>query len=103
MPEKRSGYPADPPSTGASRRRAHPGCFSRLLSDGDAAASAEDAGSRTDAAGSAGKTGRHSNAGRVFSDDRWTATGHAASHRTESRAGAVAPPPELGFAATTAA
>src|SRR2546423_11414990 len=102
MSEKGSGHPADPPSTGASGRRAHPGCIPRLLSDGDAAASTEDAGSRTDPAGSAGKTGWHSNAGRVFSDYRWPSPGHAALHRTASRAGTFAPSSEPRPATTTA-
>src|ERR1017187_4269423 len=102
MPEERTGYPADPPSTGASGGRAHPGCLPRLLSDGDAAASAADAGTWTDTAGSAGNTGRYSNAGRIFSDYRWPPTGHAALHRTESRSGAVAPSSEPRPAATTA-
>src|SRR4051812_47475187 len=63
---ERSGHPADPPSTGASSRCPYPGCLPGLLPDGDPAASTEDAGSRADAAGSAGKTGWHPNAGRVF-------------------------------------
>src|SRR5258708_8892111 len=102
MPEERSGHPADPPSTGAPGRRAYPGCLPRLLSDGDAETSAADACSRTDPAGSAGKAGRNSNAGRVLSDYRWPPPDPAALHRTESGAGAVAPSPEPRPAATTA-
>src|SRR5260370_541791 len=41
MSEERSGHPADPSSTGASGRRAHPGCLPRLLPHGDAAVSEE--------------------------------------------------------------
>src|SRR3989442_10543129 len=102
MPEERSGRPADPPSTGATGGGAHPGCLPRLLSDGDAEASAAGARSRTDSAGSVGKTGRYSNAGRNFSDYRWPPTGHAALHRTEPRAGPLAPSSEPRPAATTA-
>jgi hypothetical protein len=68
MPEKRSGHPANPPSTRASGGRAHSDCLPGLLSDRDAETSAADACSRIDTAGSLGKTGRHSNAGRLFSD-----------------------------------
>src|SRR5260370_20618958 len=103
MPEERSGHPADPPSTGAPGGRAYPDCLPRLLSDGDAAASAAAACSRTDPAGSAGKAGRYSNAGRVFSDHRWPPLDHASLHRTESGAGASAPSSEPRAAATTAA
>src|SRR5258705_6558562 len=95
-------YPADPSSTGASGGRAYPRCLPGLLSDGDSAASAANACSRTDTAGSAGKTGRHSNAGRVLSDYRWPPPDHAVVHRTESGAGAVAPSTEPRPAATTA-
>src|SRR6266581_6738067 len=102
MPEERSGHPTDPPSTGASGGRAHPDCLPGLLSDGDAATSAADACSRTDSAGSTGNTGRYSNAGRVLSDYRWPPLDHAALHRTESGAGAVASSPEPRPAATTA-
>src|SRR5260370_16971580 len=102
MPEERSGHPADPPSTGAPGGRAYPDCLPRLLSDGDAAASAAAACSRTDPAGSAGKAGRYSNAGRVFSDHRWPPLDHASLHRTESGAGASAPSSEPRPAATTA-
>src|SRR5205807_3529736 len=52
--------------------------------------------------GSVGKTGRYSNAGRNFSDYRWPPTGPAALHRTESRAGTLAPSSEPRPAATTA-
>src|SRR5437660_296345 len=102
MPEERSGRPADPPSTGATGGGAHPGCLPRLLSDGDAEASAAGARSRTDSPGSVGKTGRYSNAGRNFSDYRWPPTGPAALHRTESRAGTLAPSSDPRPAATTA-
>src|SRR4051812_10499661 len=102
MPEERSGHPADPPSTGASGGRAHPGCLPRLLSDGDAEASAADACSRIDTAGSAGKTGRYSDAGRVLSDHRWPPPDHATLHRTEPRAGNFAPSSEPRPAPTTA-
>src|SRR6266853_2607406 len=102
MPEERSGHPADPPSTGAPGRRAHPDCLHGLLSDGDAETSAADARSRTDAAGSAGKAGRNSNAGRVLSDYRWPPLDHAALHRTESGAGTATPSPASRLAATTA-
>src|SRR5437667_8552193 len=102
MPEERSGRPADPPSTGATGGGAHPGCLPRLVSDGDAEASAAGPRSRTDSAGSVGKTGRYSNAGRNFSDYRWPPTGPAALHRTESRAGTLAPSSEPRPAATTA-
>src|SRR5882672_9777127 len=102
MPEERSGHPADPPSTGASGRRAHPDCLPGLLSDGDAETSAADACSRTDPAGSAGKAGRYSNAGRVLSNYRWPPLDHAALHRTESGAGTVAPSSEPRPAPTTA-
>src|SRR4030088_88294 len=102
MPEERFGHPADPPSTGASSRRAHPDCLHGLLSDGDAETSAADACSRTDPAGRAGKTGRHSNAGRVLSDYHRPRPGHAALHRTESGAGTVASSPEPRPTATTA-
>ena len=102
MPEERSGHPADPSSTGASGGRAHPGCLPRLLSDGDAEASAADACSRIDAAGGAGETGRHSNAGRLVSDYRWPPPDHAALHRAGSRAGTLASSPEPRTAAATA-
>src|SRR4030088_3313641 len=102
MPEERFGHPADPPSTGASSRRAHPDCLHGLLSDSDAETSAADACSRADPAGSAGKAGRYSNARRVLSDYRWPPTDHAALHRTESGAGVAAPSPESRAAATTA-
>src|SRR5882762_9684289 len=102
MPEERSGHPADPPSTGASGRRTHPDCLPGLLSDGDAETSAADACSRADPAGSAGETGRHSNAGRVLPDYRWPPLDYAALHRTESGAGTLAPSPQARPAATTA-
>src|SRR5665213_81648 len=104
MPEERPRYPADPPSTGASRGRAHPHCLPGLLSDGDVEASAADACSRPDATGSSGKAGRHSNARRIFSDHRWPSPGHAALHRTRSRAGdsASSPEPRIATATTSA-
>src|SRR5438132_3415423 len=64
-----------------------------------------------DTAGSPGKTGGHSNAGRIFSDYRWPPTGNAALHRTESRAGPLLhhltlvlpqqPPPRITAPAST--
>src|ERR1700689_3827016 len=102
MPEERSGHPADPPSAGASSGRAHPGGLPRLLSNGDAEASAADACSRIDTAGGAGETGRHSNARRIFSDHRWPPPGHAALHRAGPRAGTFASSPEPRTAPATA-
>src|ERR1017187_20319 len=102
MFEKRSGCPADPSSTGASCRRTHPGCVPGLLSDGDVEASAADAISRIDTTSGAGETGRHSNAGRLFPDHRWSTPGDAALHRAEPGAGALAAPTQPRPAAATA-
>src|SRR5580658_500262 len=102
MPEERSGHPADPSSTGAQGRRTHPRGLPRLLSDGDAQASAAPACSRIDTTSGAGETGEHPNAGRIVSDYRWPPPDHAALHRAGSRADAFASPLGPRTAAATA-
>jgi len=83
-------------------RRTHPDCVPGILSDGDVEASAADAGSRIDTTSGAGETGRHSDAGRLFSDHRWPPSGDAALYRAEPGAGALAAPTQPRPAAATA-
>src|ERR1700722_6706884 len=101
MPQERSGYPADPPSAGASGGRTHPGCLPCLLSDGDAEAPVADACSRTDTTRGAGETGWHSNAGRIISDYRSPPPDYAALYRAEPGAGTLDSSPEPRPAAAT--
>src|SRR5580658_8177467 len=102
MPEERSGHPADPSSTGAQGGRTHPRGLPRLLSDGDAQASAPATCSRIDTARGAGETGQHPNAGRIVSDYRWPPPDHAALHRAGPRASTLASSSEPRPAAATA-
>jgi len=73
----------------------------RLLSDGDAEASLADACPRIDTMSSAGETGRHSNARRIFSDHRRPPPHHAALYRTGPRASTFASSPGSCTAAAT--
>ena len=75
----------DPPSTGASRRRAHSDRFSRLLFASDAEAALVAARPRVDTDGGAGKVGRHQNDRCLDSHGRSTLVDSAALHTAFSR------------------
>src|SRR6516225_961242 len=85
MSEKRAGHPPHLSSTRASRGSAYPGGVSGVLLERDLAASPGSSRSWTHAAGSAGETRQHSDAGRLFPDHRRTLPDDAALHRAGRR------------------
>jgi hypothetical protein len=83
--EKRTLHPPHPPSTGASRRRAHSDCLSRLLLGSDAEAASVAARTRVNAYGGVGEVGGNQNDRCVDSHGRSTMFDSAALHPAFSR------------------
>src|SRR5260370_11633883 len=87
--EKRTVHTSDPPSTGASRRRAHSDRLSRLLLAGNPEAAPVAARPRLDTHGGAGEVGGNQNDRCVDSHGRSTLADSAALHKAFSRHQAV--------------
>src|SRR5713101_2587353 len=100
--QERTLHTPDPPSTGASRRRAHSDRLPRLLFASDAEAAPVAARPGVDTDGSAGKVGRNQNDRCLDSDRRSTVVDSAALYTAFSRHQATHQEAEIAFAQSTA-